>query len=89
MRTEIELWRIVLNRQDCFLGSLCSWIAYTSLQENFLKEEVLILNKSIREGAKKLGKCNTWYWIGEWGNIELRINWIEKRIKEIENDRRS
>jgi hypothetical protein len=89
MRTEIELWTIVLKRKDCFLGSLCSWLAYTSLEEKFSKEEVLLCNKAIRNSSKKSTNCTTWYWIGDYGDIELRIKWIKERINEIENDRTS
>jgi hypothetical protein len=83
MRTEKELWELVLKYQNLYRFGLCRWVtdlhatdAITYAELEFLRGKI----KSYMPQPTYSGYC--------WQpfNIEPRINWINERIKQIENE---
>lgn len=79
MRTEKELWELVLSRQDLFTGGLCTWIGDMRILGLITEEEWDLISNSVY--AKRIGKKI--YWIGPEFEIQPRIDWINERIKEL------
>ena len=84
MRTEIELWKALLTRQDLFSSGLCTWIfkAPTDGTELLTIKEAVNLYEILRKKREEAGDINA-YWVGARGDLKARINWIENRIKEL------
>lgn len=81
MRTEKELWEIVLSRPDLFTYGLCSWVEAAAVLSLISKKEYQeirrILIKRLPHREKVFLYCCPSC------NIQPRIEWIEKRIETI------
>lgn len=75
MRTEKELWQIVLDHPELFMTGLCDWVKSLYLVSNFNREEYYTL---YNKANSSIG-----YWIGPKGQIQPRIDWIKKRMEEL------
>jgi hypothetical protein len=84
MRTEKELWELVLSRQDLFRTGLCLWIRFLEIDDLISAEEEDYLILKLKEKNPYLKRVNAYLW--EDGKIKPRIDWINKRIKQIENE---
>jgi hypothetical protein len=78
MRTEKELFELMLTRQDLFKSGICLW-SYDLWQKDLITfyEYVLLDNYLKLNSLKKDG-----YW---WrvGKIEPRIEWIKQQIEKL------
>ena len=78
MRTEKELFELMLTRQDLFRSGICCWSCMLhnerliTYYEYFLLRNYLNLNSLKDEG----------YW-WEFGKIEQRIEWIKQQIEKL------
>lgn len=79
MRTEKELWELVLSRPDLFTGRLCTWIWDMRILGLITEEEWDLISNSVY--AKRIDKKI--HWIGPVFEIQPRIDWINERIKEL------
>jgi hypothetical protein len=83
MRTEKELWELVLSRQDLFWVGLCTWINVLANSGVINVKEWKFLHKTLRFNLPE--KCeNGWCW--KPSKIQPRIDWINERIKQLENE---
>lgn len=80
MRTEKELWEVVLSRTDLFDRCLCFWLVdmwyYGLISENELEFLNILLEIEMKKAQKG-------YFIGPKGEIQPRIDWINERIKQL------
>lgn len=83
MRSEVELWRIVLSKQDLFYQGLCSWVNNMHWYSKITKDERNFLHQKLKENLPA-AKIDGFCWMPRL--IKPRINWIEKRIKQLEKD---
>lgn len=79
MRTEKELWEVVLSRPDLFETGLCLWILIIHIYSFMNDDEYLKLRRSIKSNRTS----SETYWIGKSGEIQPRIEWIKKRIETL------
>lgn len=85
MRTEKELWEVVLSRPDLFKRGLCGWIFKLWFIKLITSNEEERLISALRRSYRY--SKDTWnqgYWIGPEGKIQPRIDWINKRIKQLD-----
>ena len=85
MRTEKELWQLVLSRQNLFKLGLCLWVNEVYFKGEILKSEFDYLRMVL---DNNLPVKDSWGWCWELGKIQPRIDWINERIKQIENETR-
>jgi hypothetical protein len=80
MRTEKELWEVVLSRPDLFdyAHGLCIWILNIWFDDIIEFEEYNIIHNV-------LDNAGVSYFIGPKGEIQPRIDWIKERIKQLES----
>lgn len=78
MRTEKELWEVVLSRPDLFEErfGLCIWILNVWFYDLISQDEYDIIQQT-------LDNSGSGYFIGPEGQIQPRIEWIKKRIEEL------
>lgn len=79
MRTEKELWEVVLNRPDLFDWGLCVWLGICHDESVISYTEYMFLDQKLRSLKTGLEK----YWIGPKGQIQPRIDWIKNRIEQL------
>lgn len=79
MRTEKELWEVVLSRPDLFELGLCVWVGICfdkgliSIDEyDFFESQLDLLSTGSHA-----------FWIGPIGELQPRIDWIKKRIETL------
>lgn len=79
MRTEKELWEVVLSRPDLFAGGLCTWIGYVRYMGLITEDEWDLISDVLytARNGKNL------YWIGPIYQIQPRIDWINNRIETL------
>jgi hypothetical protein len=84
MRTTKELLELMLTRQDLFWFGLCQWAGFMYNRGYFDLEELARIDDLIKSNPtlrrRVLGAV--YYW--PEGELQPRINWINKRIKELE-----
>lgn len=80
MRTEKELWQIVLDHPELFYGGLCGWILYVWFNDIISYQEYLFLDTLLKNESQSLEVS---YFIGTRGEIQPRIDWIKKRMEEL------
>ena len=85
MRTEKELWQLVLSRQDLFEDGICNWA--WSVHENGLMtfHEYDRLMNMLDLNDFNIDKYNFLYWFKPY-ELQPRIDWINERIKQLENE---
>jgi hypothetical protein len=84
MRTEKELWQLVLSRQDLFEEGLCLWI----LNLRFVNEINLFEYRTLRQSLSKnlpFYSPDLFCWFRD--DIQPRIDWINERIKQLDDER--
>lgn len=83
MRREKELWQLVLSRQDLFWSGLCNWV-YKLLEKRIINENEFVLLKNVMtcKLPERFGSAYSWIPC----DIQPRINWINERIKQLENE---
>lgn len=80
MRTEKELWQVVLNHQEYFKTGLCGWINNMRMFGILTDEESDLINYRIITDKRNIPFR---FWLGEMFEIQPRIDWINNRIKEL------
>lgn len=85
MRTEKELWELVLSRTDLFETGLCGWANELWAKDLVTDEEFLLLKSELKDNLpeKKYGLLEMFCWPPF--KIAPRIEWIKNRIKQLEN----
>jgi hypothetical protein len=83
MRTEKELWQLVLSRQDLFEKSLCIWLACMVGNIIINYKEFMFLKKKLVENRPRNSR-GAYFWTED--ELQPRIDWINERIKQIENE---
>lgn len=78
MRTEKELWEVVLSRPDLFVKSLCFWLIEVESSDLISYQEYSFLDGILDSESDRLG---VGYFIGTPHEIQPRIDWIKKRIE--------
>jgi hypothetical protein len=81
MRTEKELWELVLSGQDFFEDGVCTWIELMCDLDIITYDEFAFLKNSLYENKPK-DKCRAYFW--QSGELQSRIDWINERIKQLE-----
>lgn len=80
MRSEKELWEVVLSRLDLFELGLCIWITKCYNDKLISLDEIEFL-------LNKLDHLRTYstsrYWIAPKYELQPRIDWINERIKQL------
>lgn len=79
MRTEKELWEVVLSRPDLFEWGLCIWIGLCFDNDVISGREFIFLDSIL----DKLRTNSESYWIAPKGQIQPRIDWIKNRIETL------
>jgi hypothetical protein len=83
MRTEKELWELVLSRQDLFWSGLCGWVIHIKGESLINENEYLLLNNVLlNDLPKRKNPYHAYCW--EICKIQPRIDWINERIKQLE-----
>lgn len=80
MRTEKELWEVVLSRPDLFDRCLCFWLVDVKFYGLISDDELELLESLLDDEMRKAGKG---YFIGPKGQIQARIDWIKNRIEQL------
>lgn len=83
MRTEKELWEVVLSRQDLFWFGLCGWVMSVQKEGEISWYEWKYLERVLDDHLPS--KEIRWIWCWERGRIQPRIDWIIERIKKLES----
>jgi hypothetical protein len=80
MRTEKELWEIVLSRPDLFQTGLCGWVGkcFRNNLINLQEREFLICHALADLPPYAVG-----HFCWNPGIIRHRIEWINNRIKQL------
>lgn len=84
MRSEKELWELVLNRTGWFQFGLCRWVYNLMYYDAITYEERLLLKSVLYKHLPKPKFPSVYCWT--INDIQPRINWINERIKQIENE---
>jgi hypothetical protein len=84
MRTEKELWQLVLSRQDLFQFGLCRWVYSLRYNDVITYDEHLLLKSILYKHLPEPKFPIVYCW--EICKIQPRIDWINERIKQIENE---
>ena len=89
MRSEKELWQVVLSRPDLFSSGLCAWVLELAEKNIINLYEHYKLIDEIRYFRQQMKKPN-WatpvealYWIGKPGDLQARIDWINGKISKL------
>lgn len=85
MRSEKELWELVLSRTDLFRTGLCYWIKALQDVAKLSSEEYWGLRKILIGNLPKKTPKSHYRWPPF--KIEPRIEWIKNRIKQLENEK--
>lgn len=86
MRSEKELWELVLSRTDLFETGLCHWVFTMRLEVVINIGEFWLL----KEGLDSLPKDREFgFYCWPPFKIEPRIEWIKNRIKQLEDENKS
>lgn len=80
MRTEKELWELVLSRPDLFDKCLCFWIIELKYADAISIGEFMVLDDILLSEMNRIGRG---YFIGPPYDIKPRIDWIKKRIESL------
>lgn len=80
MRTEKELWEVVLDHPELFYKSLCFWLIKLDLENIITVQEYEFLDKILDDESDRIG---IGYFIGKKHEIQPRIDWIKKRMEEL------
>ena len=83
MRSEKELWELVLTEQDIFDYGLCHWVRYMYWKQLISLEERKLLLSSLEENLPEKRE-DEYCW--KPCEIQPRIDWIKNRIKQLEHD---
>jgi hypothetical protein len=78
MRTEKELFELMLTRQDLFETGICLWADYLSIEDLITYDEYGLLANYLKSNSLK----DEGYWWKE-GQIEPRIKWIKQQIEKL------
>jgi hypothetical protein len=78
MRTEKELFELMLTRQDLFKYGLCDWFYRLCKERLITYDEYVLLGRYLESNSLKGGG----YW-WEFGKIEPRIEWIKQQIEKL------
>lgn len=83
MRSEKELFELMLEHQDMFRDGLCHWFLCLWAHNLISDEESLLIDRYIKNNKPFLSLFRTddYYW--SMCNIEPRIKWINKQIKKL------
>ena len=79
MRTEKELFELMLTRQDLFIAGLCNWIKNMYFKRLITIEEYGLIRNYIKKNEPLCG-YNYWWKKGE---IKPRIEWIKQQIEKL------
>lgn len=85
MRTEKELWELVLKYPDYIELGVCCCVRHLFFNMNEMEhEEYVILRKSLEINLppKRHGSLYCW----ETFQLQPRIDWINERIKQLEDE---
>lgn len=82
VRSEKELWQVVLDNQQEFCNGICLWIVFLEIEGIITTKEHDVLLMSIKNLNPILKKSDIYLW--ECSKIQPRIEWIENRIKQLE-----
>ena len=88
-RSVKELLEVMLNNKKLFAGGLCSWVWFLYYYDVINLEEYMRLDVYIQENRPSIFSSkdafkhmtSLFYW--KKGNIEPRIEWINKHIKKL------
>jgi hypothetical protein len=86
MRSEKELWELVLSRQDLFKTGLCFWISTLRFEDLISPDEQDLLIFKLEESNPILQVDDVYLW-KKW-QIQPRIDWINERIKQIDDEQK-
>ena len=81
MRTEKELWEVVLSHQELFGLGLCGWVSFLKEDRHISFEEYKFLGKVLDRHLPE--RKDGWMWCWTRGEIQPRIDWIKKRIETL------
>lgn len=81
MRTEKELWEIVLSHRELFGLGLFGWVMFVREDKHISWAECKFLEKVLDRHLPD--RKDGWMWCWTRGEIQPRIDWIKKRIKEL------
>ncbi len=84
MRSEKELWELVLSRQEWFNWGLCQWVSDLRNSRFINEKERLLLENKMKSFLPATPRMNGYVWV--IGDMQPRIDWINERIKQIENE---
>ena len=82
MRTEKELWELVLNNKGLFYTGLCGWVRDVYYAGWIESHEEWALKASLRRNLPPKVFDGSFCW--PIFSIEPRIDWINERIKQLE-----
>lgn len=86
MRSEKELWQVVLSRPDLFRTGLCAWVVEAKLKGVMDEFEYYKLREAIQYYRQLMKKRTVskaeeaLFWIGRPGDLQARIDWINDKI---------
>jgi hypothetical protein len=89
MRTEKELLKLMLERQDQFAKGLCLWVTLLNwsgiitYDECCLLEEYIHNNRPSMFSSLSAFKNRRGYYYWNKGDITPRIKWINKQIEKL------
>jgi hypothetical protein len=89
MRTEKELFKLMLERQDQFAKGLCLWVSLLNYSRIITFEECCLLEEYIHNNRPSMfsslsafkNRRGYYYW--NKGDITPRIKWINKQIEKL------
>jgi hypothetical protein len=79
MRTEKQLFQLMLEHQDLFFGGLCGWVDRMYYSSLINDKEYSLMAKYLNKN-KPLDAKRFWFPSGE---IAPRIKWIKQQIEKL------